>query len=113
MLGPPLLWTVNPVKEVAQQVGLLFEHVVLVVHVEDARPVGPAGVVTGPVAHHMRRAILWGERWRGAGTCIREEEEGNTHKGAETCSVGVSAQDEKEGRTERRTGEKRARDRRR
>jgi hypothetical protein len=45
LLWPPLVGRVNPVKEVAQQVGLILEHVIFMVLVQNARPVGAAWVV--------------------------------------------------------------------
>jgi hypothetical protein len=45
LLRPPHLGAVNPVEKIAQEVGLPCEHVVLVVFVQDAGPVGAPRIV--------------------------------------------------------------------
>jgi hypothetical protein len=58
LFRPSLLGAVNPVKEIAQQVRLTLEHVVLVILVQDAGPVGTTRVVPGAKSNHLSGAIL-------------------------------------------------------
>jgi hypothetical protein len=58
LVWPALLRAVNPMIEVAQQIGLVLEHVLLVTHVQDAGPVGAAGVVSRAVLDDVGGTIL-------------------------------------------------------